>query len=64
MPDKNTTILCTAIISPTRDSAYLSITEVGGTTHRFDLTFSQMRLFSSQAADAVSKWPVKATAAA
>lgn len=58
--DKNTNpIRCASLASPSPGSAFLSVTDQTGTTHRFDLTISQLRLFHSQAAEMVEKWPIE-----
>lgn len=60
MAEGNTSpIRCTSMVFPTRDSAYLSITLLDGSTHKYDLTFSQLRLFNSQTAEAIANWPVE-----
>lgn len=52
-----TKVRCTAIIQPSRDTAYLSITRQNGTTEMFEMSLSMIKLHNVQCADAVSKWP-------
>ena len=57
MSKEPTKIRCTAIVQPSRDSAYLSITRQDSTTELFELTLPIIKLHNVQCADAISKWP-------
>lgn len=58
-PQKPIGVKCLSIGRPESDQAYLSIVDIFGREHCFDITFMQMRLLSADSAIAVNHWVLK-----